>query len=71
MADQSGAGWVEGSGRRDCPDGFPVKGNEPSNIYYEPGDPGYSQVIPEMCFESNEVASANGFSLGLVPRDSE
>ena len=40
MSQKSGPGWVRGTGRRDCPVGYPVKGNEPSNVYYEPGDRG-------------------------------
>lgn len=62
MSQKSGPGWVRGTGRRDCPVGYPVKGNEPSNVYYEPGDPGYPQVIPEMCFEDAAVAVKVGFT---------
>ena len=64
MSQKSGPGWVRGTGRRDCPVGYPVKGNEPSNVFYEPGDPGYPQVIPEMCFEDAEVAAKVGFTAG-------
>lgn len=62
MSQKSGPGWVRGTGRRDCPVGYPIKGNEPSNLYYEPGDPGYPQVIPEMCFEDTATAEKVGFS---------
>ncbi len=62
MSQKSGPGWVRGTGRRDCPVGYPIKGNEPSNLYYEPGDPGYPQVIPEMCFEDVATAQKVGFS---------
>lgn len=62
MSEKSGPGWVRGTGRRDCPVGYPVKGNEPSNVYYEPGDPGYPQVIPEMCFEDAATARRVGFT---------
>jgi hypothetical protein len=62
MSQKSGPGWVRGTGRRDCPVGYPVKGNEPSNVYYEPGDPGYPQVIPEMCFEDAATAQRVGFT---------
>ena len=62
MSQKSGPGWVRGTGRRDCPVGYPVKGNEPSNVYYEPGDPGYPQVIPEMCFEDAPTAERVGFT---------
>jgi len=62
MSQKSGPGWVRGTGRRDCPVGYPVKGNEPSNVYYEPGDPGYPQVIPEMCFDNAETAQRVGFT---------
>src|SRR5680860_1112850 len=61
MAERSGTGWVRGTGRRECPAGYPVKGNEPGNTYYLAEDAGYAQVIPEMCFESAEVADRNGF----------
>src|SRR5215203_3430961 len=62
MSQKSGPGWIRGTGRRDCPVGYPVKGNEPSNVYYEPGDPGYPQVIPEMCFEDAAIAQRVGFT---------
>ena len=62
MSQKSGPGWVRGTGRRDCPVGYPVKGNEPSNVFYEPGDPGYPQVIPEMCFEDAATAERVGFT---------
>lgn len=62
MSQKSGPGWIRGTGRRDCPVGYPVKGNEPSNVYYEPGDPGYPQVIPEMCFEDAATAVRVGFT---------
>ncbi|MCO5222621.1 MAG: hypothetical protein M9947_13740, partial [Thermomicrobiales bacterium] len=62
MSQKSGPGWVRGTGRRDCPVGYPIKGNEPSNVYYEPGDPGYPQVIPEMCFEDAKTAEKVGFT---------
>jgi hypothetical protein len=57
------AGFVRQSGgSRACPDGYPIKGNEPSNIFYRPEDPGYAQVIPEVCFKDVSEAEKAGFS---------
>jgi hypothetical protein len=56
-------GAVPGDGTRDCPPGYPVKGNLPSQQYYESGQRGYAQVIPDVCFQSVAAAEAADFAL--------
>lgn len=52
---------VAGDGSRECPDGFPIKGNASSNIYHMPGGRSYDQTIPEVCFASEDDAAAAGY----------
>ncbi len=54
-------GSVPGNGTRECPEGFPVKGNADSMIYHEPGQPSYAATIAEVCFASAAAAEAAGF----------
>jgi hypothetical protein len=56
-------GAVPGDGTRDCPPGYPVKGNLPSQQYYESGQRGYAQVIPDVCFQSVAAAEAADFAV--------
>lgn len=46
---------------RDCPAGYPVKGNLPSRIYHVDGDPDYAAVNPERCFRNAASAEDEGF----------
>jgi hypothetical protein len=55
-------GAVPGDGTHDCPAGYPIKGNMPSNRYHEPGQLSYDRTIPEVCFQSAEAAESAGFS---------
>jgi hypothetical protein len=52
---------MRGTGARDCPPGFPVKGNLPSRVYHVPGQATYERTTPEICFASDEAAAAGGF----------
>src|SRR5918998_1754796 len=52
---------VRATGGRDCPPGFPVKGNLPSRVFHGPGQQDYERTTPEVCFASEEAASAAGF----------
>lgn len=54
-------GAVIGDGTATCPEGYPVKGNQQSLIYHEPGQSSYAATIPEFCFASGEAAAAAGF----------
>src|SRR5690606_16279244 len=48
----------------DCPDDFPVKGNESDGgelIYHRPGWRYYDQTKPERCFATVEAAEEAGF----------
>ena len=47
---------VRVSGGRDCPPGFPVKGNLPSRVFHSPGQANYDRTTPEVCF-ANEAAA--------------
>jgi hypothetical protein len=55
-------GAVRGDGSRDCPSAYPIKGNQSSMIFHEPGSATYLSTIPELCFSSAESARAAGFS---------
>ncbi|MCA9879996.1 MAG: hypothetical protein KC442_19510, partial [Thermomicrobiales bacterium] len=52
---------VLGAGERDCPAGYPVKGNLPSRIYHAPGQPTYGRTNPEVCFATEAAAANAGF----------
>lgn len=60
-ADDTGLGWVEGNGSRECPDSFPIKGNGNSHIYHLPGQASYGATIPELCFATESAAAAEGY----------
>ncbi len=49
-----------------CPEGYPVKAKRRSHRYYLPGDPGYDQVKPDLCFRDAASAEAAGFHRGVV-----
>ncbi len=46
---------------RDCPPGFPVKGNLPSRVFHTPGQQDYDRTSPEICFASEAAARDAGF----------
>ena len=52
---------VRGAGARDCPPGFPVKGNLPSRVFHSPGQPDYDRTTPEVCFTNEAAARDAGF----------
>jgi hypothetical protein len=45
----------------DCPEGFPIKGNATSRIFHLPGQASYARTEPEVCFATEEVATAEGY----------
>jgi large subunit ribosomal protein L17 len=45
-----------------APEGYPVKGNEDSKKYHEPGSQWYDQTTAEVWFSSVEAAEAAGFT---------
>jgi len=66
IADIESGEWIpvdatRGTGTRDCPAGFPVKGNLPSRVFHTPGQQDYDRTTPEVCFASEDAASAAGF----------
>ena len=52
---------VRATGGRDCPPGFPVKGNLPSRVFHSPGQQDYDRTTPEVCFASEAAARDAGF----------
>src|SRR5918998_1540611 len=52
---------VRATGGRDCPPGFPVKGNLPSRVFHGPGQQDYDRTTPEVCFASEAAALDAGF----------
>jgi len=44
-----------------APDGYSIKGNTHSGMYYTPDSALYDNTIPEVWFASEELAQANGF----------
>ena len=52
---------VRATGGRDCPPGFPVKGNLPSRVFHSPGQQDYDRTSPEVCFASEAAAMDAGF----------
>src|SRR5215210_1853230 len=52
---------VRAAGGRDCPPGFPVKGNLPSRVFHSPGQQDYDRTSPEVCFASEAAARDAGF----------
>lgn len=55
------AGAVAGDGTATCPPDHPIKGNADSLIYHRPGQASYDRTIPELCFASEEAATAAGY----------
>jgi large subunit ribosomal protein L17 len=55
-------GAVPAGGKRECPDGYPIKGNAGSMRYHLPGQPSYARTAPELCFATEEAARAAGFA---------
>jgi large subunit ribosomal protein L17 len=45
-----------------APEGYPVKGNDDSKKYHEPGSQWYDQTTAEVWFSSAEAAEAAGFT---------
>ena len=55
-------GAIRGDGSRDCPPTYPIKGDQETMSYHEPGTPPYPATIPDLCFSSAGAAQAAGFS---------
>lgn len=53
--------WPLPGDQHPCPQGQPVKGNEPSMIAHSPGQQSYLETNPEQCFASVSDAVAAGF----------
>ena len=44
-----------------APDGYRIKGNTHSGLYYTPDSALYDNTLPEVWFASEDLALANGF----------
>jgi hypothetical protein len=55
-------GAVPGDGTHNCPSSYPIKGNMPTMLYHEQGQPSYARTIPEVCFQTVAAAEAAGFT---------
>jgi hypothetical protein len=44
-----------------CPPGYPVKANDNSGIYHEPGGRFYVRTVPERCYANADDAIADGY----------
>jgi large subunit ribosomal protein L17 len=53
------------------PEGFPVKGNEDSMLYHEPGTRFYDQTEAEVWFANAEAAEAAGFTKPPSQQDAD
>lgn len=56
-----GSGWIHAPADGGCPERYPIKGNASSRIYHRPGEPSYEATNPEICFASEEEATALGY----------
>jgi large subunit ribosomal protein L17 len=56
-----GPGSAEPLAGGDAPDGYPIKGNQDSMKYHQPGGQWFDQTIPEVWFATAEDAEAAGF----------
>ena len=55
------AGAVRGTGAAECPEEYPIKGNQDSMIYHERDDRSYPATDPEICFATVADARAAGY----------
>jgi large subunit ribosomal protein L17 len=53
------------------PDGFPIKGNEDSMLYHEPGSQYYDQTDAEVWFATPEDAEESGFAKPPSQQDAD
>jgi large subunit ribosomal protein L17 len=53
------------------PEGFPIKGDEESNLYYAPGSEAYDGTDADVWFATAEDAEAAGFSVPPSPESAD
>ncbi len=53
--------WVDATGERTCPEGYPVKAKLSSKVFHVPGGAFYEGSVPDRCYASAEAAEADGF----------
>jgi large subunit ribosomal protein L17 len=53
------------------PEGFPIKGDVDTMVYYEPGSPAYDSTDAEVWFENDEAAEDAGFSRASSEAETE
>jgi hypothetical protein len=52
---------VPGDGTTECPEGFPVKGNDRSRLYHMLGGNAYARTKADVCFRTPEAAERAGY----------
>lgn len=52
---------VPGDGTTECPEEFPVKGNDRSRLYHMPDGSAYARTKAEVCFRTPEAAERAGY----------
>jgi hypothetical protein len=53
--------WQAPNADGSCPDGFPIKANDQSKIFHEPGGRSYDRTIAERCYANADDAKADGY----------
>ena len=56
----SSSGWVPPA-LGACPDGYPVKAKQSSQIYHVPGGRFYDRTVPDRCYADPAAAEADGY----------
>jgi hypothetical protein len=56
----SASGWVPPA-LGACPDGYPVKAKQSSQIYHVPGGRFYDRTVPDRCYADPAAAEADGY----------
>jgi hypothetical protein len=54
------SGWVPPA-LGACPDGYPVKAKQSSQIYHVPGGRFYDRTVPDRCYADPAAAEADGY----------
>ena len=59
-ADPVAPAWVDATGERRCPEGYPVKAKLSSKIFHVPGGFNYPRTKPDRCYIDAAAAEADG-----------
>lgn len=53
--------WVVAEADGSCPSTHPIKANDNSGIYHQPGGRFYDRTAPDRCYASTTSAEADGY----------